>query len=525
MMLKHLRQLIRPGIRVQLTLWYTLVSAVLIMIFGIAFYTSSEQLLAKSFDTTLQLRAQQVAEGVTVHNGKMTIDDVVNELPELDASSAIIDTTGSDDTAPGPYSSEDKSTISDLNVPYPDRSIMVRIFDAHGKVIYSTATFNKIPVPVESIQQPLKGHPWPGTIIAPHMQPIRLYSTMLTNKQDVVGVVQIGQSLEKLNASLQDILLDLLIITPFALLLSAFGSYWLAGRAFKPIHRLALTAREIGAKDLSQRVPVPQPKDEVQELSVIFNQMIERLEQAFAQQRRFVADASHELRTPVAVIRSMTELAIAQPSDAEDNLLVLREVNAESERLARLISDLFALARADEGQITFDSEPVRLDLLTADVVSSLELLADERKVTLQTGDLNPVIILGDAARLIQIIMSLVDNALTYTNAGGSVTLSVKANAPYAYLIVRDTGIGIAQSDIEHIFERFYRADPARSKAVGGSGLGLSIVDWLVRAHNGTISVESELSAGSTFTMTLPLATQKPLLPSRPTPPPPSRQTK
>src|ERR1019366_8508108 len=252
--------------------------------------------------------------------------------------------------------------------------------------------------------------------------------------------------------------------------------------------------------------------------------MIERLEQAFAQQRPFVADASHELRTPVAVIRSMTELAIAQPSDAEDNLLVLREVNAESERLARLISDLFALARADEGQIQFDSEPVRLDLLAADVVSSLELLADERNVTLQTGDLNPVTVLGDAARLIQIIMSLVDNALTYTNAGGNVTLSVKANAPYALLIVRDTGIGIAKNDIEHIFERFYRADPARSKAVGGSGLGLSIVDWLVRAHNGTIVVESELSKGSTFTMTLPLAPQKPLLPARTTPLPPSRPT-
>src|ERR1019366_8134966 len=137
----------------QLTLWYTLVSAVLIVIFGVAFYTSSDQLLAKSFDTTLQLRAQQVAEGITVRDGKMTIDDVVNELPELDANSAIIDTAGSDDTSPGPYSANDKSTISDLNVPYPDRSIMVRIFDAHGKLIYSTATFNKIPVPVESIQQ------------------------------------------------------------------------------------------------------------------------------------------------------------------------------------------------------------------------------------------------------------------------------------------------------------------------------------------------------------------------------------
>ncbi len=501
-MFKRLRQLTRPGIRVQLTLWYTLVSAVLILIFGIAFYTSSEQLLAQSFDSILQLRAQQVAEGVTVRNGKMTVDDVVNELPELDASAAIIDSANSDSLAPDLPGGNGKDGGSNLNVPYPDRSIMVRIFDAHGKVIYSTASFSKISVPPASIQQPLKGHP---IVMNAQMQSIRLYSTMLTDRQHVIGVVQVGQSLAKLNANMQSILIGLLIVTPFVLLLSAFGSYWLAGRAFKPIHRLALTAREIGAKDLSQRVPVPQPKDEVRELSVIFNQMIERLEQAFAQQRRFVADASHELRTPVAVIRSMTELAISQPSDAEDNLLVLRELNAESERLGRLISDLLALARADEGQIKLDSEPVRLDLLTADVVSSLEPLADERNVALQTGDLNPATVLGDAARLIQIIMSLVDNALTYTNAGSTVTLSVKSNASAAYLVVRDTGIGIAKSDIEHIFERFYRADPARSKAVGGSGLGLSIVDWLVHAHNGTISVESELCKGSTFTVMFPLA--------------------
>ena len=184
----------------------------------------------------------------------------------------------------------------------------------------------------------------------------------------------------------------------------------------------------------------------------------------------------------------MTELALSQPSDAEDNLLVLREVNAESERLGSLISDLLSLARADEGQIMLDSEPVRLDLLVADVVSSLEALADERKVTLHTGDLNPATVLGDAARLIQIIMSLVDNALIYTNAGGSVTLSVKSSATHAWLIVSDTGIGIAEKDIAHIFERFYRADPARSKAVGGSGLGLAIIDWLVHGHDGTISV-------------------------------------
>jgi len=509
-MSRRLQRFFRPGIRIQLTLWYTLVSAVLMLIFGIAFYTSSQRLLASSFDITLQLRAQQVAEGVDVRNGKLLVGDIVNELPELDATAALVD-TGDDGTATSASGSSHNSSTPDLNVPYPDSHIVVRVLDAHGNVVYSTATFSKLSPPLESIKQPLEGKPWVGTISSSSAQSTRIYSTMLTDNKHVVGVVQVGQSLTTLNANLQFILMGLLIVTPFVLLLSAFGSYWLAGRAFKPIHRLTLTAREIGAKDLSQRVLVPLPKDEVRDLSVIFNQMIERLEHAFTQQRRFVADASHELRTPVAVIRSMTELALSQPSDAEDTLLVVREVNAESERLGHLISDLLALARADEGQVKLDYEPVRLDLLTADVVSSLEPLADEHKVALHVGDLKPTTVLGDAARLIQIIMNMVDNALIYTNAGGNVTLSVYASASQASLVVRDTGIGIPKKDIPHIFERFYRADPARSKSVGGSGLGLAIVDWLVRAHNGTISVESDPGKGSTFTVMFPLAPEASLL--------------
>jgi len=206
-------------------------------------------------------------------------------------------------------------------------------------------------------------------------------------------------------------------------------------------------------------------------------------------------------------VRNMTEVALAQPASTEDYVAVLREINAESERLGRLINDLLALARADEGQVLFDHDPVHLDLLATDVVESLEPLAAERKMTLRTGTLQPAIVLGDAARLIQVIMSLVDNGLIYNNAGGSVTVSVETCATHAHLIVADTGIGIAPKDLEHIFERFYRADPARSKAQGGSGLGLAIVDWVVRAHKGTISVESALGRGSTFMVTLPLAVE------------------
>jgi two-component system OmpR family sensor kinase len=498
-----LRNFTPPGIRMQLTLWYTIVSAGLILIFGAIFYMTLEGILASSFDTVLQLRALQVAEGISLIHGQLSVKNVVNELAELDASSATIDY---DDDIP-PDSAEHIGNYTLPVRPPVDKNILVRIFDLRGNIIYNSGNFNYLPIPAISLSDPLKGHPWRGTITRPDGQEERIYSTMLVNSRKTVGIVQVGQSLDQLNATLQRILFGLFLTTPFMLILSAFGSYWLAGHAFRPIHRLASTAREIGARDLHQRVSVPLAKDEVRDLAIIFNQMIGRLERAFTQQRRFVADASHELRTPVAVVRNMTEVALAQPASTEDYVAVLREINAESERLGRLINDLLALARADEGQVLFDHDPVHLDLLATDVVESLEPLAAERKMTLRTGTLQPAIVLGDAARLIQVIMSLVDNGLIYNNAGGSVTVSVETCATHAHLIVADTGIGIAPKDLEHIFERFYRADPARSKAQGGSGLGLAIVDWVVRAHKGTISVESALGRGSTFMVTLPLAVE------------------
>jgi heavy metal sensor kinase len=342
-------------------------------------------------------------------------------------------------------------------------------------------------------------------VAANNGQAVRLYSVALTDNGTIFGVLEVGESLAQLTATLQSITLALLLITPFVLLLGALGSYGLAGRAFRPIYHLTRTARDIKAGDLHQRVPVPHAADEVQALALTLNEMIERLDLAFLQQRRFVADASHELRTPVTVIRSTTDVALAQTLTPEEYIAVLHDVNAESERLGELINDLLALARADEGQMQLDYEPVRLDLLAFDVAATMESLAIERGINLQMGTLEPATVLGDMARLIQVMMSLVDNALTYTNPGGTVTLNVEVSEATAQVVISDTGIGIAPEDLAHIFERFYRADPARSRAAGGSGLGLAIVDWVVRAHSGSIIVESQLGRGSAFTVTLSLA--------------------
>jgi two-component system OmpR family sensor kinase len=511
-MIARPRQMRSPGIRVQLTAWYTAIFALLILLFSLIFYMTLQALLASGVDSALQLRTQQIAAGVSNEGGKIIIEDVTGELPGLD-SAATPGAQGKSPTetsqAGGPHDTGQHGAQSDVNL-----GTLVRILDSKGQTVYISPAFRALSLPSGSFTQPLQGMAWQGTVTAHNGQEVRVYSIALTDNGSVFAVLQVGQSLVQLTATLQIITLALLVIAPFMLLLGAVGSSWLAKRAFRPVLYLTRTAREIKAGDLGRRVPVPLSSDEIHDLAVTLNEMIGRLDQAFTQQRRFVADASHELRTPVTAIRSITDVALEEPLSFDECVEALRDINAETERLGQLINDLLTLARADEEQMPLDHEPVRLDLLACDVGATMEPLAAERGITLQIQARSPATVLGDTTRLIQVLMALVDNALIYTNAGGTVTLSIEVDEMDARLMVRDTGIGIAQEDLAHIFERFYRADPARSRAAGGSGLGLSIARWVIEAHGGSITVESQVGQGSTFTVTLPLASST-LTPSRP----------
>ncbi len=472
------------GIRLQLMLWYTAVFAALLLFTGAFFYQHLEHSLEASLDSTLQVRAQQIAGGIAWSGGTITVRDVTGDLPGFDAN-------------------PNDQRLSPVDV---NNGVLVRLLDAHGTLLHQTPAFRAMRVPAESITQPLQGTPWQGTVTSSDGQEVRLVSRALTENGQLFAVIQVGESLAQLHSLLHALVGELLVVGLLVLLACAIGSYWLAARAFAPIQRLAETARRIKAGDLRSRVTVPRAHDEVQYLALTLNEMIDSLDQAFSRQRRFVADASHELRTPVAVIRNKTDVALLGARRQQDYITVLQGINAEAERLGHLISDLLALARGDEGRTQFEREPVRLDLLAGAVAANAALLAAERGITLEVQAPRPVTILGDEARLIQVVMNLVENAVRYTNPGGRVTVTVEARQNQAHLCVRDTGIGIAPEHVPHIFERFYRADAARRRTGGGSsGLGLSIVEWVVQAHGGAVAVESQLGQGSCFTVTLPLA--------------------
>jgi heavy metal sensor kinase len=491
------------NIRSQMMLWYFLIFAILIFLFGAVFYFNLQTSLETNIDTELQSRAQAISNGINEENGTIAVQDVTGVL------SGLVDPDATATATPAPTftpaSNQDRpETQGDVNI-----APLVRILNNKGDAVYISLAFSKLNIPKISVTQPLHGTTWTGTVTATNGQLVRVYSVPRFDNGHVYAVVQVGESLFSLSTTLRSVVIELLIIGIFVLLLSFVGSYWLAVRSFAPVEKMTSIARRIEVGDLHERVPVPRTQDELQKLALTFNEMIERLEKSFARQRRFVADASHELRTPVAAIRSMTDVTLASSAavSPDEYKVVLHDVNVESERLGHLISDLLSLARVDENKLLLEREVVRLDQLVPDVVATMELLATEKNITLSVEANEPAPVLGDEARLIQVIMNLVDNAVNYTNAGGNIMLEVHVEGDNVYLSVIDSGIGIGPEHLEHIFERFYRVDPARSRAAGGTGLGLSIVDWVVDAHNGTISVVSKPGQGTTFMVQLPLASQ------------------
>jgi heavy metal sensor kinase len=327
--------------------------------------------------------------------------------------------------------------------------------------------------------------------------------------------IQLGQSLEESSELVQHFGWILIAAIPVVLLIASATGYWMARRALRPVIAITQDARAIGALDISKRIAVPPAKDELRDLSTTLNEMMDRLEAAFQRITQFTADASHELRTPIALIRTTAELAIAEgsPRASADALSSILE---ESERTTGLLEDLLVLARADSNA-RVRLESVDLTVLTRQIVLQTKVLASSKDLSLHFVDCEkPRIINGSRELLRRLFLILTENAVKYTPSGGHLGIRIYGREGDTYLEVEDTGVGISPEDLPHIFERFYRADRARDRS-GGAGLGLSIAEWIVRLHGASIDVTSTIDRGTTFTVrflkaraTLPAGTAPPV---------------
>ncbi len=347
--------------------------------------------------------------------------------------------------------------------------------------------------------------------IGPLGQPVRVYFEPYRSQTGRSGMIQVAQGLGDVPLPLATLRRALLVMAPLAVLLAAFGGYVLARRALAPVAEVTRLAKEIGAGSLDRRLPPPRVLDEIGELVTTLNLMIGRLDSAFESMRRFTADASHELRGPLSTMRGAIDVSLAQSRDAAGYRETLLSVGQDVDRLRSITADLLLLARADAGRQPVEQAPVRLDIVASEIVETMGASAPST-MAIAVEAAHPVMVAGDERWLRQLVFNLVHNALKFADVREAgkpqpmVRVSVTTRDGRGVLTVSDNGPGIPADKVSHVFERFYRADPARTPGEQeGSGLGLSIAAWIVSAHQGEIRAENADEGGCRFSVSLPLA--------------------
>lgn len=338
--------------------------------------------------------------------------------------------------------------------------------------------------------------------LRPDTEMLRLLTTPLPADGAPIAYLKIGQDLDPQQDALSRLLSLLLITGPVLVGLAALGGYWLARQALVPIEQIRSQAAAIHASDLGRRLSTATTGDEVSRLAGTFNQMLDRLQGSFRRQLRFTADASHELRTPLSIIRSEIDVTLEQLRAPGDYIDALESIGEETQRMSRLVNELLALARADVDELRLDIETVDLAELLQVLVEQMEHQAGAAGVEIKA-ELPPSLsIQGDRDRLLELFINLLENAFIHA-PGSRVTATAAVEGADVVVRVADTGPGIPEADLPHIFERFYRADQARDRKGAGSGLGLAIAQEIAQAHGGHISVTSRPQQGATFAVRLP----------------------
>lgn len=317
--------------------------------------------------------------------------------------------------------------------------------------------------------------------------------------------IAVAHSKESVRQTRKTLAIIILLSLPVVVAISLAIGYVIAGRVLAPIATITRKAEEIGAENLSERLPVGETDDEFNRLAIVFNQAFARIEDSFDRLRRFTADASHELRTPLSAIRSIGETALHAPEGQENCRETIGSILEESDRLRQLIDSLLILSRADACQTGLRMEPVDLGSLARETVELLNVLAEEKQQSIQLRIKTAPIVRIDPGSVRQALTNLLDNAIKHAPAGSEIGITVDAtDRSEACVEIADNGIGIPEQDLPHIFDRFYRVDKGRSREMGGAGLGLSIAKWAVEINGGRIEVESTIDQGSVFRVIFPV---------------------
>lgn len=385
----------------------------------------------------------------------------------------------------------------------------IQISQGTGRVACVSDSLGDLRLPLEkgALQHAVNDSPYFESISSGSVPSLRLLSYPVNSKGRLLGIVQVASDLQEVDHTLENLRLFFLIYSPLVLFILCLGGWFLAGRALSPMTRMARVARQINADNLSLRLPVEHPGDEIAQLAESANTMLARLEESFRKVKQFSGDASHELRTPLAILRGETEVTLRWARDAEDYRRALESNLEEISRMGRIIDDLLTLAKSDAGELPLEVKSISLSDLLQELYMAGNTLGEGKgiRVNLHLDVAEEIRIQGDELRLRQMFLNLISNAIKYTPEEGRVDIALTMQGEEAVVSVSDTGIGIPAEHVPHIFDRFYRIDKARNRADGGTGLGLAITKGIIEAHAGRIAVSSVSGQGSTFTVHLPVS--------------------
>jgi heavy metal sensor kinase len=472
------------SLRIKLTLYYLAILSAVLLLFSSAIYTYLSRSLLNTIDESLGYQVKKIE---TIRNAANAGEDVTDMFGGV---------------------SEAEGAQLPLTIH------VMQMVDETGHIgdEFPESRDESLPVDLAHLLGLKVGEPDFQSVKLASGEELRVATLRAPAHLESSGTyfIRIGQSLSALQAAQRRLLLVLGVAIPFVLLVGSAGGLLLANQALRPVDRITRAAEQIGAGDLTERVPSPARMDEIGRLAAMFNQMISRLQAAFERQKQFTSDASHELRTPLAVMRGDIEITLRRERPAEEYRRALTSNLEEIVRLSRLVEDLLMLARADSGRIELRREAVDLNALCQQMVEYITPLALQREQALlyepQVQPDMAVVIQADLQRIKQLLLNLLDNAIKYTDPRGSITLRLDIENRHALITVTDTGRGIPPEDLPHIFERFFRRSaPTSDRSAPGSGLGLSIVKWIVDSHGGRIEAKSEVGQGTTFLVRLPMA--------------------
>jgi heavy metal sensor kinase len=458
------------SIKFRLIAWYAGWLTIVFLVFGVVVYKSLDYYLERALQQALEMRTRHVVN--LVHGSTMDWAAIGYELHSRFA---------------------------------PEANNRFTRLTADGEVKYvagppSDGSFDPRDVPPakQKVQESFERRILPGgAVLLVSVRPT------VVNGRNVL--VEEGFSKASITSTLRAWMVALSWSLVLLILLTVLGGYFVAQRALRPVDTIIRAAERISSRNLSERLPVPDTRDELERLSTALNNMIRRLEESFQHTQRFLADASHELRTPLTILQAELEATLARIGNNRELRDVAASALEELERLRNIVESLFALSRLDAGEAMNRSELFDLGELVASTADQMSLLALDKRLSITCHPSEPLMVQGDRSRLKQVAVNLLDNAIKYTPEGGAIHVRTATRNGTAVLEVSDNGIGIPPDALPHVFERFYRVDKARSRQLGGAGLGLSIVKSICTAHSGRVEVESKEGEGSSFRVELPLA--------------------